>query len=104
MRICRINRGSLKVFLCRDMHGAAVLPSVSSAIEKDIGLSRGDIDQTLAKSARRRIRVQPDVTEPTKDRQQLCQSEKPSQQASGKPIISNSTVSKLEVTQPLSAN
>ena len=30
MRICRINRGSLKVFLCRDMHGAALLRRIAS--------------------------------------------------------------------------
>jgi len=36
MRICRINRGSLKVFLCRDMHDVIVN---GKGQDQNIGLS-----------------------------------------------------------------
>ena len=42
MRICRINRGSLKVLLCRDMHDVIILQKAKARISS-IGLSRGEM-------------------------------------------------------------
>jgi hypothetical protein len=42
MRICTINRGSLKVFLRRDMHDV-IIPEMGKAKVRSIGLSRGEM-------------------------------------------------------------
>ena len=42
MRICRINRGSLKVLLCRDMHDVIILQKAKARISS-IGLSCGEM-------------------------------------------------------------